>query len=149
MSLMLERINAVPLQDTDFSAPFEQWLSILVDSLNETLNLIETNVVYRQSITGTTQSASINTDYIVVNDALTTISLPRYAQRGAIIRVTGLGANGWKIIPFSGQTIQVLTASASTSLSSSGRYDCISLTCVIANTLWVTTYSETSGFVLV
>jgi len=41
MSLFLERINAVPLFSDDFSDEFQSWLSILIDSVNTTLTMIE------------------------------------------------------------------------------------------------------------
>lgn len=41
MAIFLERVNAVPLQDLNFTPEFAQWLTIMVDSLNEVLADIE------------------------------------------------------------------------------------------------------------
>lgn len=37
MSIFLDRIDSVPLYDDEFSFNFSSWLSVLVDTLNETI----------------------------------------------------------------------------------------------------------------
>lgn len=44
MAIFLDRIDAVPLQYEEFSFEFEQWLSVLVDQLNELLRVIQENI---------------------------------------------------------------------------------------------------------
>jgi len=41
MPVFLDRVNAVPIVNLDFTPEFIQWLTILVDSLNEVLADIE------------------------------------------------------------------------------------------------------------
>lgn len=44
MTLFLDRIDAVPLQNEDFSFEFNSWAAVLVDSLNENLSDIQTAI---------------------------------------------------------------------------------------------------------
>jgi hypothetical protein len=41
MSVFLDRVNSVPSPGDGFSFEFNSWLSVLVDTLNETLSLIQ------------------------------------------------------------------------------------------------------------
>ncbi len=41
MALFLEKINSAPLSNEEFSFEFNSWVSNLVDTLNETLRIIE------------------------------------------------------------------------------------------------------------
>lgn len=40
--ISLQRIDAPPLKDENFSADFSSWLSVTVDTLNEVIAAIET-----------------------------------------------------------------------------------------------------------
>lgn len=44
MMTFLDRIDAVPLQDDNFSFEFNSWVSVLVDSLNDTLQNIQDRI---------------------------------------------------------------------------------------------------------
>ena len=44
MTTFLTRIDSAPLQDLDLSTDFEVWISNLVDTLNDDLNLIQDSV---------------------------------------------------------------------------------------------------------
>ena len=44
MKVFLERIDAAPLSNTDFTFEFMQWLSVLVDQMNEVLEDIQNNL---------------------------------------------------------------------------------------------------------
>lgn len=48
-------------------------------------------------ITGTTQTASVNTIYIPHNASLTTITLPSSATIGSLVQVIGEGAGRWRL----------------------------------------------------
>ncbi len=81
--------------------------------------------------------------YHVVNTVtvLTTLTLPTSCQLGSIISVIGNASGGWIIAQNSGQNINS-TASSSTvgtlgTVASGGRYDCIQIECVVADTTWV------------
>jgi hypothetical protein len=89
-------------------------------------------------VTGTTQSAAVNTGYITNNASLVTVTLPSTAALGEVIRVTGEGAGGWSLAQNAGQTVhfgnQSTTTGAGGSLASSHRRDTVELVCVTANT---------------
>lgn len=57
-------------------------------------------------ISGTSQSASVNTIYIPHNASLTTITLPVTSVIGSLVQIVGEGAGGWKIAQNSGQFIK-------------------------------------------
>jgi len=60
-----------------------------------------------QTVAGTTQQAQPNTGYIVNNTAQVTITLPTSPNVGDIVRVSGVGAGGWKVVQNSSQCIIV------------------------------------------
>lgn len=92
-------------------------------------------------ITGTSQTAAVNTGYIANNAGLVTVTLPATATLGSIIRVAGYGAGGWEIAQSAGQQIIygdiTTTEGVSGSLASINRYDAVELLCVVANTKFV------------
>ncbi len=151
MTLFLERVDTAPINGNNFDLQFLQWLWVLVDTLNEDLNLIEAAVLSETLVTDITQLVEGNSLYIPTNVALTTFQLPDFINVGQRVRIAGFGAGGWIILTGAGQTIKIANVggSASTSVSSSSRYDSIELICVVANTTWITLSSETSGFVVV
>lgn len=50
-----------------------------------------------QVVSGTTQQAQPNTGYLLTNNALVTVTLPIAPNLGDVVRVSGVGAGGWKI----------------------------------------------------
>lgn len=44
MSIFLERVNAAPLSNSNFTFEFNSWVSILVDTLNETIATIQDEI---------------------------------------------------------------------------------------------------------
>lgn len=93
-------------------------------------------------------AAAVNHMYYITNAGTVTITLPATAAAGSVISIVGNGAGGWVLAPNAGQTIQVLTATASTSVTSAERYDCIEVVCVVANTTWVARSIVTTGFTI-
>lgn len=97
-------------------------------------------------VTGTSQSAAVNSGYIASNAALCTITLPSTASVGAIVRVAGKGAGGWRVGQNSGQQIlwnaggvdgtDETTVGTGGHISSVDRYDAIELICLTADTTW-------------
>ena len=59
-----------------------------------------------QAVVGNTQEASANTGYLADHAALVTIRLPTVVAVGDIVRVSGVGAGGWAIVPGVGQSIR-------------------------------------------
>lgn len=92
-------------------------------------------------VTGTSQTASVDTGYILNNVGLVTLTLPSTAAVGSVVRVAGKGAGGWRIAQNSGQTIHFGTEDTTTgtsgNLSSTEQYDAIELLCITANTDFV------------
>jgi hypothetical protein len=91
-------------------------------------------------------TAAINTGYYITDASQVTITLPTTAPAGSLVAVVGYGAGGWILQPGIGQTIKILTQSASTSITSAEAFDCIEVICVVANTTWVARSSITTGF---
>jgi len=97
-------------------------------------------------VTGTSQSMAINSGYIANNAALVTLTLPDTAAVGSIVRVTGLGAGGWRIAQNAGEQIiweeggvdgtNETTIGVGGRLDSTDDYDSIELICLVANTTW-------------
>lgn len=88
-------------------------------------------------VTGTSQSASVNTKYIANNAALVTITLPTTVAQGQQILIRGKGAGGWRLSQNSGQTIHGASDSTTGTggyIASQSRYDTVALECITANT---------------
>jgi hypothetical protein len=156
MTSFLDRVSTVPMQGEGFSFTFESWVSNLIDSLNESLQSIENVLFVTQELPddplNITLTAEINNTYIIPDraiPALTTFTLPIDAAQGAVVRIIGKGIGGWTLLPGAGQTIEVAGSTAVVSVSSSSRYDVITVEVVTTNTTWVVTSSQTSGFVIV
>ncbi len=151
MTLALDRIDSAPLADSKFDFMFNQWVAVLVDSLNETIQSLQSAVLSINPITDVTQTAQINSNYIPLNVAATTITLPDLVVVGSRVTISGFGAGGWILVPGATQTIKVasVAANATASITSASRYDSISIICVEADKTWITLASETTGFVIV
>lgn len=54
MALFLERVDAAPLSNTDFTFEFMQWLSVLVDQMNEVLATVQDNLNFNTAQSYTT-----------------------------------------------------------------------------------------------
>lgn len=103
------------------------------------------------NVTGTSQAGAANTGYIIANSSQTTVTLPQTNPAlGSVISIAGFGAGGWVLVPYpaSGQTIQIGSATASTSVTSSNQYD--SLTVVyVGSSIWTSlTGPQTAGFTI-
>lgn len=92
------------------------------------------------SVTGTTQTASVNNAYIVDNASLVTVTLPDTAAVGDIVRIVGKGAGGWRLAQNASESVnfgnQSTTSGVGGRLDSTHRYDSIELVCITANTTW-------------
>lgn len=154
MSVLLDRVNASPIANSDFPWEFNQWIANLVDTLNEVIDAIQNNIVTTSLIANTVSSVDVttNTTYIPTNTLLTSFQLPDVTSDdiGSVVGISGFGAGGWSILTGAGQTIKIASsgASAGTSVSSSSRYDSINITLVDATT-WIAVSTQTTGFVIV
>lgn len=90
-------------------------------------------------VTGTSQSAAVNTKYIANNASMVTITLPGTAAVGDEIHISGKGAGLWTVALASGQN---MVAGSNTGTTTTGtlvatqRYDSCILECLTANTVW-------------
>jgi hypothetical protein len=98
-------------------------------------------------IAGTTQTAAVNSGYVIQNASATTVTLPTTAALGSIVQVQGLGAGGWVLAAGAGQTIQLGASATSTagSLTSANRYDVVEVVCIVANLTWSVSFALSSG----
>ena len=92
------------------------------------------------TITGTSQSASVNNAYITNNAGLVTVTLPTSATVGDRIEVVGKGAGGWRVAQNASQTIYFssssTTAGVTGRLDSTHQRDSIEIVCITANNDW-------------
>lgn len=81
-----------------------------------------------------------NQGFTNTNAGLTTFTLPAASNVGDIIMIAGEGAGGWTIAQNALQNIQIGNISSAIgvggSVSSTNRYDSITLVCRVANTTW-------------
>jgi hypothetical protein len=99
------------------------------------------------NIAGTTQAAAVNKRYIVANASQTTITLPTTFAIGDIVIIKGLGAAGWILQAGVATTIQLLSQSTTSggTLTSSGQYDTVQISGLVANTTWSVDYVLSVG----
>lgn len=92
MSIFLDRVDSSPIIHDEFSASFIQWISILVDGLNENLNDIQNafNLFNSPSYTAT-EIAQLNTDGLINNGSLiydSTNNVYVGRENGSLIKFT-------------------------------------------------------------
>jgi len=92
-------------------------------------------------VTGATQSMAADYGYVSNRVAgNVAFTLPATASVGDVMAIAG-SQNGWSIAQNAGQTIHFIgvdtTPGVGGSLTSTGRYDCIDLICIVANTDFV------------
>lgn len=92
MSIFLDRIDAAPLLDDDFSFAYKAWVANLVDSLNEVINDIQNALNLLQASPYT--STEIN-DMLIAGDLQdgiflydTTLNLYVGKESGALVQFT-------------------------------------------------------------
>lgn len=97
-------------------------------------------------VTGTTQSAAVDTGYICNNASLVTVTLPDSAAVGKIVAIVGKGAGGWKLAQNASENIRFGTAVTTTGtggyLASSNQYDAVEVICTVADTTWTVRSSQ-------
>lgn len=102
---------------------------------------------YWVSVTNTTQSAAVNTGYVITEASQTTVTLPATAALGSVVEVVGAGAGGWILAANTGQTINIgsVASTSGGSWTSQGQYDTIRVVCIVANTTWSATSVISEG----
>lgn len=85
--------------------------------------------------TGTTQTMAVNEGYISNNAGLVTFTPPASCAVGTIFGICGNGTGGWTVdLAANSQTINLGSSPATTSISSTNRYDSVQFVCTVANT---------------
>lgn len=67
--IIFTRIDTPPLNDDDFSYQMENWLSVLVDVINEDLTTLENSFV-RGTVTLAAGTATVTTDSVNTGDTI-------------------------------------------------------------------------------
>ena len=112
-------------------------------------NESEANVFPWVDQTSTPVTAAINTGYVTDNGATQVVyTLPSVPALGSVVRVSGLSAGGWQILPGAGDTIQIGAVNAATSVTSANQFDTIELLYVASN-LWVLQNGVSNGYIIV
>ncbi len=97
-------------------------------------------------VTGTSQTAAINTGYILNNAGLVTLTLPTTAAVGSVVEVRGKGAGLWRVAQNASEIIHFGRLNTTTGtggyVQATHRYDCMTLTCIVADTEWVVSGSQ-------
>jgi len=91
--------------------------------------------------TATSSNMTVNTNYVINNASLVTLTLPTTAAFGSTFQVTGKSAGGWKIAQNAGQQINfgntATTSGTSGFLASTNQFDSVTFVCVTPNTQFV------------
>lgn len=92
MAFFLDRIDAVPISDDDFTSQFSQWLWVLVDTLNEDISGIQVafNFLTAPNLTAAEivamNAVGLYSDGIVLYDTTNNEYVGR--QNGALVKFT-------------------------------------------------------------
>jgi hypothetical protein len=76
-----------------------------------------------QPVAGTSQQAQPNQGYLLTNNALVTLTLPGSPNIGDVVRVSGTGAAGWRILQNAGQFVLAKNIPGSASFAWAPRDD--------------------------
>lgn len=100
-------------------------------------------------VTGTSQTAAVNSGYVANNASLVTITLPSTAAIGDVIKVLSKGAGGWRISQNANQQIRLglytTTVGTGGYVQSSELGDTIELVCTTSGTSTVWTMASNVG----
>lgn len=106
--------------------------------------------------TTTTVTMVIDTGYTInAGASLVTLTLPATAAIGDALEINGQSAGGWTIAQNANQLIRIGNVASTTgvggSVSSTDRYDCVRLRCIVggASTAWTVVSMQSSGLTYV
>jgi hypothetical protein len=90
MTISLDKVNAAPISDSTFPFDFNQWLAVLVDTLNEVIGDIQSqfNITYFQPYTSAqiTDLAPNLQDGVILYDSDMNVYVGR--QAGSLVQFT-------------------------------------------------------------
>lgn len=122
-----------------------------VDALGAVENCTPGSGITWSEVTGTSQTAAVNSGYVANNASLVTITIPTSCAIGDMVKVVGKGAGLWRVAQNSSEIIHFGVVDTTTGTggylqaSTSNRYSAVELVCTVANTEWVV--SNASGSV--
>ena len=101
--------------------------------------------------TSSTVTALANHGYVIDNGATpVVVTLPAAPALGTTVQISGNSAGGWELDPGAGDSIQIGSMNAATSVTSANQYDCITVVYQGSGlALWSMTNSVSNGFVIV
>lgn len=91
-TLFFDRIDAAPIANSQFDSQFQQWLWVLVDSLNQTINDIQnafnllTAIGYTQTQITDMQTAGQLNDGVILYDTTNNLYVGRIS--GSLVKFT-------------------------------------------------------------
>ena len=114
-----------------------------------TIDAVSSGMGWTLDATGTI-AAAVDNGYICGAAGATTITLPATCAIGQVVAVEGLGAGGWVLTANAGQTIQIGSGvtSAAGSLTSAAATDNVYVLCIVANTTWRVTTTNSAGLTI-
>ncbi len=115
--------------------------SSLIGTTTQTPTSFRPGRVVWDEVTGTSQTALPNSQYIANNAGLVTITLPATFQVGDIVWIVGKGAGLWRLTANAGDTIHFGSqdTSAGGSLTATNKYDAVQVVGTVANSDWTVT----------
>lgn len=116
---------------------------INISNGTNSITISSTGIMPTVTVTGTTQTLSVNTKYLAANATGVTFTLPATSAVGDEILIMAKGPlplGSWTIAQLTGQTIyygnQTTTTGTGGSISTTQARDTLRLMCVTANTEW-------------
>lgn len=109
----------------------------------------QTGINWTTDTTGVISAVSYN-GYVCANAGTTIITLPDIVSVGSVVIIEGLGAGGWVLTANAGQTIQIGVGVTSTAgmLSSAASTDNVYVVCIVNNTTWRVTTTNSTGLTI-
>ncbi len=110
-----------------------------------------TQGIISNNVTGTSASMAVSNLYVANNSSLVTLTLPSTAAVGDRLYIRGSGSGGWSIAVNASGLIHVGSSPSTVTtgaVSSTNRYDCVDLTCIVANNEWVCSGIQSSGLTI-
>lgn len=97
-----------------------------------------------------TIAAAIDNGYVCGAAGLTSATLPATAAVGSVVALEGLGAGGWVVQAPGAQTVQVGSGvtSAGGTVTSAAATDNIYVRCIVANSVWRVTTTNSAGLTI-
>ncbi len=149
--------SAATLGDLLYADAANQWSNLGVGTAGQVLTVtggtpswstLSPDAINWSEVTGTSQAMAINSGYLANNAGLVTLTLPATAAQFSVLKVTGIGAGGWKIAQNANQKIRWLGVDSIVgvggSLASVEPNACVTIRAYVggSSTFWIVEQSE-------